>query len=83
VAGLSDDEINPESDHNIQKRLAELDHIIVRKVAIPANLSKPRKDIQNYQKILAVAKLKSRQIADKCPHFKTMVDEIFAAAVTA
>lgn len=83
VAGLSDDDNEPESNHEIQKRLAELDHIVVRKTAVPASLSKPKKNLSNYQKILAVAKQKPEQIAAKCPHFKTMVDDIFVFANSA
>lgn len=80
VAGLSEVEINPETNHDIQKRLAELDHIVVRKVSIPITLSKPRKEISNYRKILGVAKQNPSQIAEKCPHFRFMIDEIFVVA---
>ncbi len=80
VAGLSDDDLSPETNHDIQKRLAELDHIVVRRTAVPTTLTKPKKSIANYKKILAVAKQKPRQIADRCPHFRTMIDEIVVVA---
>lgn len=76
VAGLSDDDVAPESNRDIQKRLAELDHIVVRNVAIPDGLRYPNKTIRNYTKILAVARQNSGRIFDRCPHFKAMVNEI-------
>lgn len=83
VAGLSDEDIDPESNHDIQKRLAELDHVVVRNAAIPSDLKKPKKDINNYKKILRVAKQNSGRIFDRCPHFKAMVNEIVVTADTA
>lgn len=81
VAGLSDeDEDNdPESNHNIQKRLAELDHIVVKNITPPRSLKSPNKTEGNYIKILGVASPNVQRIADRCPHFKMMVDDIFLA----
>lgn len=76
VAGLSNEDIDPESNHDIQKRLAELDHIVIRNATIPNAIRNPRKDDKNYRKILAVAKQNVNRIFDRCPHFNIMVNKI-------
>lgn len=77
VAGLSDEDIDPESNHDIQRRLAELDHIVVKKVNPPSTLKSPKKTEDNYKKILGVASPNVQRIADRCPHFKIMIDDVF------
>lgn len=76
VAGLSDADVDPESNHNILKRLAELDHLVIKKAAIPKDIKSPRKNDVTYGKILEVAKQNVIRIFDRCPHFNTMVSEI-------
>ncbi|MDD4930014.1 MAG: hypothetical protein PHP85_12155 [Gallionella sp.] len=77
VAGLSDADHDPESNHDIQKRLAELDHIVVKNIPPPKTVKRPKKTKSNYIKILNIATQNVQRIADRCPHFKAMIDEIF------
>jgi len=79
VAGLSDDDIDPESNHNILKRLAELDHIVIKNAMAPGNIKSPRKTEKNYKKILVFAKQNVSRVFDRCPHFNSMVNEIILA----
>lgn len=76
VAGLSNEDIDPESNHDIQRRLAELDHIVVKNIIPPSTLKFPNKTESNYKKILRVASPNVQRIADRCPHFKMMIDDI-------
>ncbi len=76
VAGLSEEDNLPESDHDIQKRLAELDHIVIRNSPVPKDLKKPKKSFVNYMKITNFASDNIDRILLKCPHFKAMVDQV-------
>lgn len=80
VAGLSDIDLEPESSHNISKRLAELDHLVIKKTAIPNGVRSPRKSNRNYERILAIAKLNVTRIYRVCPHFRFMLNQIISAA---
>jgi hypothetical protein len=80
VAGLSDTDHDPESNHDIQKRLAELDHLVVKNIPAPTTVKRPKKTKSNYIKILNVATQNVQRIADRCPHFNAMIDEIFRIA---
>lgn len=75
VAGLSSDS-EPESNHEIQKRLAELDHEVVRKQPVPGTIKSPKKTRENYRKILELVKPNIQRIHENCRHFQTMVEDI-------
>lgn len=78
VAGLSDDP-DPESNHDIQKRLAELDHEVVRKQSPPNSMKRPRKTKEGYRKILEVAKPNVQRIYNRCSHFQLMIRDVLRA----
>lgn len=80
VAGLSDNDLDPESNHNILKRLAELDHELIKNTKIPHDIKSPKKNDKTYGKILNVAKTNVSRILDRCPHFNSMVNEIILTA---
>lgn len=76
VAGLSDLDLDPESNSNIQQRLAELNYIVVKKATIPNGIKKTNKSEKNYKNILDVATPNFQRIFDRCPHFQSMAQEI-------
>lgn len=82
VAGLSHEDVDPESNHSVQRRLAELDHLLVRGTPVPEDIKGPKKTPENYRKILAVAKKNTVRIANTCPHFKSMITDIGSAVTT-
>lgn len=79
VAGLSSEDPSPESNRDVQKRLAELNYIVVKKTTVPVDIKKTAKSEENYRKILTVAKTNLQRIYDSCPHFRSMVQEIHVA----
>lgn len=79
VAGLSHDDIDPESNHDIVKRLAVLNHTVIKKTAVPSTIKSIRKNDRTYNNILTVAKENVSRVFDRCPHFNQMVNEIIIA----
>ena len=75
VAGLSDEDVAPETNSEIQQRLAHLDYLIVRKKPIPQKIKNPNKSASNYEKISLVASENIARIIDRCPHFKLVADK--------
>jgi hypothetical protein len=76
VAGLSDSDVNPEADENIQRRLAELDYQVIRKTPLPAKIKGVKKSVKNYERIVAVAKENIDRIKERCPHFFEMLKRV-------
>jgi len=79
VAGLSEQDEAPESNRDIQKRLAELDHLVIRQTNVPTDLKRPKKSLDNYRRIVSVAKENTARVVDACPHFKSMISDISLA----
>lgn len=70
VAGLCEEDIAPELDQDIQRRLAELDYSVVRRRPVPKNIKKTDKSARNFRKIAEHASPNISRIADRCPHFR-------------
>ncbi|ELX11844.1 hypothetical protein Jab_1c04320 [Janthinobacterium sp. HH01] len=80
VAGLSAEDHEPETNVEIQKRLAHLDYLVVKKRPIPQNIKKPDKSVNNFNKISMTASENVARIAEKCPHFKMAAEKLIALA---
>lgn len=80
VAGLSDFDVSPEENGDIQRRLAELDYQVIRKTSLPDKIKSIKKSVKNYERVVAVARENIDRIKDRCPHFFEMlrrVDAVF------
>ncbi len=75
VAGLSDEDVAPESNNSIQQRLAHLDYLVVRKKPFPQKIKSPNKSVSNYVRISMVASENIARIIDRCPHFKMIAEK--------
>lgn len=80
VAGLSNEDSDPENDHDIERRLAELDYLLVKVRPVPKGIKKPNKSAANYAAIARHAVKNVMRIAARCDHFRSAVDKIMVAA---
>lgn len=75
VAGLSDD-AEVEANLDIQKRLAELDYVVVRGRPAPPNIKKPNKTVRNFENICSVASVNIERIFANCAHFQSAANQL-------
>lgn len=74
VAGLCEDEVDPENHADIQRKLAELDYSVVRKRSIPKGIKCTSKSAANFERLARFAAPNVGRIVEYCPHFKKVVD---------
>jgi hypothetical protein len=78
VAGLSEEDKDPECDHDIQRKLAALDYSVVKGRPVPKDIKRPNKQAENFKKISGVAAGNIMRVIERCPHFELTVRKVIA-----